>query len=245
MPETIEVTASTPVLGYSGTYRWPADVPWPTGVTATIIDHGEVTQAQIREMRGPSYRANPWTADQPYRQVSSLETGRVASLSQVVDLWREYRPARERDMAAEPPVWDQEESHLWYFATEGKGSRGHETREDALAHAAGDVAFKVYFWADKIAWKANGDRTTDRYRSKVARVGGTHYVLRDERTPEQGWIERSARGRDHLGMGGRRLAFEFLDGPTIFSDNVWYQGVVPVELRELLPDNARMSGVGS
>lgn len=41
-----------------------------------------------------------------------------------------------------------------------------------------------------------------------------------------------------LGHSGRRFWIRFLDGRTITTNNLWYNGKIPDEFRDQLPDNA-------
>lgn len=119
----------------------------------------------------------------------------------------------------------------------------HETEEEARAELAEHDRFHDRFWAEKLVWLEQGDRTTDSkwgtrppklspFRD-VIRVDGVHYVA--------GHLGRSPGSGDHKGFGGRVLRWRWLDEPegTVHeTDSLWYQGRIPEEWRDRLPDNA-------
>lgn len=60
---------------------------------------------------------------------------------------------------------------------------------------------------------------------KIVRVDGKQYYI----------------GRENQtlrGFGGNKFHIKFYDGREIISDNLWYNGEVPEDYKELLPDNA-------
>lgn len=131
---------------------------------------------------------------------------------------------------------------LWFYEqhTHGgaTGSVGYRTREDALADLTKHAWERVQLWETKVRYRNNGDMTTaskwglknDKPRP-VIRCKGIHYTIGPEST--------SYTNRGLLGHGGHRFRFRMLDtGDIITSHNVWNQGRIPVEYRELLPDNA-------
>lgn len=89
---------------------------------------------------------------------------------------------------------------------------------------------QLTFWGEKLQWKLNGDLTEE--NQLVVRVRGTHYVVHHEGHTDLGF----------RGHGGREFDIEFIDGPhkgkRITSKNVWCQGVIEEEYKDLLPDNA-------
>jgi hypothetical protein len=46
-------------------------------------------------------------------------------------------------------------------------------------------------------------------------------------------------GNRFAGFGGSRFEIEFLDGRTVVSHNLWFNGEVPAHFRKRIPDNAR------
>jgi len=72
------------------------------------------------------------------------------------------------------------------------------------------------FWAEK--WKArrNGD---------VVRIHNNHYTIGEPTAHEKG-------------MAGTGIRVMFIDGRQVSTDNLWHQGEIPEQWRELLPDNA-------
>lgn len=87
------------------------------------------------------------------------------------------------------------------------------------------------FWAEKIAWALAGDRTPE--GRQVIRCGGKHYVLHPHRP------NASREDQRHMGMGGSIQRFRLLDGTIVESNDTWFQGQIPLELRRgILADNA-------
>jgi hypothetical protein len=135
-------------------------------------------------------------------------------------------------------VYQRTDCGLWFAYQYGDGgsarSQGYATAEEAVDRIHEDVRFSVRFWTEKILWALAGDVTED--GRPVMRVGGRHYVL----SPDLGRTEPGMRG-----FGGRLFRFRLITAPdesrpVVESRNVWSQGVIPTELRDLLPDNATM-----
>ena len=87
------------------------------------------------------------------------------------------------------------------------------------------------FWDEKVALRGAGDVTSS--GAKVARISGTHYIL-----GKQG----SGVPSDMRGMAGREHFIRFTSGPhsgqTVRCCDLWYQGEIPGDYRDRLPDNA-------
>lgn len=125
------------------------------------------------------------------------------------------------------------------------GGCGHgavDTREEAEARIAKDIQHSVGFWMEKVGWRLAGDlKPPNRHdrrpqAQQVIRCNGTHYVV--GHVPTAAELE-SNRRHGGLGFGGACWAFLLLaDCRRIQTRNLWYQGRIPVEFRELLPDNA-------
>jgi hypothetical protein len=119
----------------------------------------------------------------------------------------------------------------------------HETEEAAREKLAEHERFHERFWGEKEKWKNDGDRTTDtKYGTRpprlspfrdVIRVDGVHYVA--------GHLGRAPGPGQGKGFGGRIIRWRWLDEPegTVHeTDSLWYQGRIPMEWRDRLPDNA-------
>lgn len=124
----------------------------------------------------------------------------------------------------------------WYGYHEshggGMGTAPQPTREAALAQVEGSMRSAHAFWRSYVETaRRNGDRTDKGER--IVRADGTHYVIGPEPAPG-GY-------RDGLGFGGRRWEFVMTSGLHVVSHNVWYQGVIPVEYADALPDNATLA----
>lgn len=99
------------------------------------------------------------------------------------------------------------------------------TEEQAIAldNIAKKDEFKAYFWAEKVKWFNNGDITDEGLR--VIRINGVHKVVGDG-----SYVVR--------GCGGTEYTFILKSGEKITSDDVWIQGKIPEELKNILVDNA-------
>jgi hypothetical protein len=79
--------------------------------------------------------------------------------------------------------------------------------------------FSAFFWAEKVDWLNKGNQ-------KVARIKGQHYVIEDE-------------GATFFrGCGGHKHKIKYFSGEEIVTTNLWHQGEIPEELKEILKDNA-------
>lgn len=86
--------------------------------------------------------------------------------------------------------------------------------------------FDAYFWSEKVAWLNNGNITED--GQKVVRAEGNHFVIGPENSD-----------LFFRGFGGSKFKFRFHNGEEITSTNVWFQGGIPYELKDILTDNAK------
>lgn len=68
-------------------------------------------------------------------------------------------------------------------------------------------------------WHLNNEEET-------VRVQGEHYIIGD---PQQ----------VNKGLGGREITIEFSDGRIVKTDNLWHQGRVPSDFKNVLGDNAK------
>lgn len=124
----------------------------------------------------------------------------------------------------------------WWYAVRTRDGGSSQTSpqptmEAALDSLARDVAGTLAFWRS-YAERVGADVTSKGER--IVRCDGWHYVLGREPSAS----ELAGRGRDGLGCGGRRWEFIMASGQHVVSHNVWSQGRIPSDLRELLPDNA-------
>lgn len=89
--------------------------------------------------------------------------------------------------------------------------------------------FSAYFWSSKVEWLNNGDLTDD--NQKVVRYNNYHYVIGPEKEGSFPW----------RGCGGAKHIVEFTTGhrkgSKVISTNIWHQGDIPEELRDILKDN--------
>jgi hypothetical protein len=127
---------------------------------------------------------------------------------------------------------------LWHAVhrTQGGGfATSVRTKAGARAALHRSVDSSVAFWLQKVQWRLCGEIAKGAHRhldQPVIRCGGHHYTIGP--APRPGYDHRGA-----LGHGGRWFAFRYIrSGLRIQSNNVWSQGRIPREFRELLPDNA-------
>jgi hypothetical protein len=81
-----------------------------------------------------------------------------------------------------------------------------------------DICFDCAFW----------DQYVDRKdEPNIVRVNHVHYVIGDE----------NASGA-FRGFGGAKWIIKFKDGREVTTTNLWFQGKVPEEFWNRLPDNA-------
>lgn len=64
-----------------------------------------------------------------------------------------------------------------------------------------------------------------------------HIIINGECYCDAGEVKNSSQYA-FLGHSGRRFWIRFLDGRTITTNNLWYNGKIPDEFRDQLPDNA-------
>ena len=81
------------------------------------------------------------------------------------------------------------------------------------------------FWDEKVKWAMNHDTLSD--GARAIRVNGNHYVFNR-------WSNKPPIMR---GFYGRAMTAMLLDGSAVTSNDVWYQGAIPEEYRDRLPDN--------
>lgn len=128
------------------------------------------------------------------------------------------------------------EFHGVFTRSDGKGFLAHhstlsgsstanaKTREQAQEELDKTIQFHREFWLEKVAWKDNGDRTPE--GSLAIRINGRHFVT----TP----------GSVGQGFGGRRFKWVMKSNPEVVleSRDMWSQGYIPQEFRDVLHDNA-------
>lgn len=97
------------------------------------------------------------------------------------------------------------------------------------------TAFSRRFWSEKVEWAEAGDQTPK--GSYAVRVEGKHYAG----DLEAGLVRND--GRQFLGFSGAVWYIQFTSGPhapKLFrTNNLWFQGDIPADMRDRLPDNAK------
>lgn len=81
--------------------------------------------------------------------------------------------------------------------------------------------FQRKFWQDRLLDDA---KEPDR----VAIIDGTHYYIGDEDSKETYF----------RGFAGAHFTIRFYDGRVVETTNLWCQGDIPEEFRDLFPNNA-------
>lgn len=121
----------------------------------------------------------------------------------------------------------------WFFyrVTSGGAHRsiGYASREAAEEELSQEIAGTYEFWREKIAWRKAGDRTSA--GRPVIRCNGMHYV-----------VGTGSAGSLSAGFGGHEFRFRMLkSGQVVTTRDLWFQGEIPVEFRDELPDNAEIA----
>lgn len=135
----------------------------------------------------------------------------------------------------------------WFYNREtyggGCGSRGYDSRAEAELALVANIWMHIELLERKVSWMRNGDKVPASGRGfqrqpeqQVIRCEGRHYTIGKEPSDTE-----YRRDRDMLGFGGHRWRFRLLaSGEVIESRNVWSQGSIPTEYRDLLVDNAEL-----
>lgn len=114
------------------------------------------------------------------------------------------------------------------FAPEGYSDSftGKFTEEQAkaLKKLEEKEAFEAYFWAEKIDWMNNGNVTESNHIA-IRTENGNHYTI----STHKGLFQ---------GHSGREFIVIMENGEKIKTSNLWHQGEIPSELRNILTQNA-------
>lgn len=138
-------------------------------------------------------------------------------------------------------VFQLEDTGNWFAAMYDKNGGGQRTsakdsKEEAEAAVYEHITFIRSFWDQKVEWMNNGDMTIpEKGRrekpSRVVRMDGYHYVIGEE--PPGG------KGGAGWGHGGREFHIKLkATGEVVVTHNLWSQGEIPAEYRDVLADNA-------
>lgn len=73
------------------------------------------------------------------------------------------------------------------------------------------------FWSEKISMRNDPN---------VARINGNHYIIGGGKGATKG-------------MSGAKHTIQFDDGRVVETDDLWHQGEIPVDFRQVLQDNAK------
>jgi hypothetical protein len=158
-----------------------------------------------------------------------------------------------------PEGWPKDKDYLeiahvldddkWYARMESEGgsqaTKAYDTEAEAEEQVMEYVNFRRAFWDEYLKAHINGDMTLpdpksvrsvkDRGGRLCVRVDGHHYVVGHEPSKQELESNRQYGG---LGHGGREFKIRMHDGREIVTRNLWGQGKIPLEYREVLPDNA-------
>ncbi|HEX3641159.1 MAG TPA: hypothetical protein VHV10_07705, partial [Ktedonobacteraceae bacterium] len=105
---------------------------------------------------------------------------------------------------------------------------GFDTRDEAVSWCVDSAQTSLKFWDTLVDHKQRGDRDTEGHQ--VIRCRNSHYIVYPPQTDVSSEL---------AGYGGREWEFKMLaDGRLIRSRNVWTQGMIPIDYRSKLPDNA-------
>lgn len=98
---------------------------------------------------------------------------------------------------------------------------GKEIKQSSYSNAVlcGSTCFHKHFWKEIITEKEQ------------------HIIIKGECYCDGGNVDKPSLD-SWLGFCGRRFWIRFFDGRTLTTNNLWYQGKIPEEFREELPDTA-------
>lgn len=102
------------------------------------------------------------------------------------------------------------------------------TNEDFLGMKE-NYCFSCSFWQEQLELD-NGFRKNPENKKVVIVVDGFHYVADIDENNKKDFFK---------GFGGCDHFVEFLDGKVQSFNNVWFQGKIPENFRDKMPDNAR------
>ena len=95
----------------------------------------------------------------------------------------------------------------------------------ALKEVEKHDAFGAYFWAQKVLWMNNGD-VTDGGNKVLRTANGEHYTV----CPENAGMK---------GHAGRKFNYKYIGKDEEYvTTNLWSQGRIPEELKDILKPNA-------
>lgn len=159
----------------------------------------------------------------------------------------QFRPADWPEDEDYHEVFQLEDTGKW-FAVMVSGTGGSQrtsskdTKEEAELAIYESVTFHRKFWDQKLEWRNNGDMTIPQKKGEkpqlCIRIDGQHYVVGHEPTEQELRENRQFGG---LGHGGHEFKIRYHNGVEycdIVTRNLWAQGKIPKEYREVLPDNA-------
>jgi hypothetical protein len=89
------------------------------------------------------------------------------------------------------------------------------------------------YWMDRHV--NHNDTTEDGF--PIVRCQTRHYVVKPWKNPKR---YREFGGGSSLGFGGHEWKFTMADGTILKSNDVWFQGVIPLTYQQFLPNNAEM-----
>lgn len=97
---------------------------------------------------------------------------------------------------------------------------GREIKKSSYTNAilCSSECFGINFWNKYVQIKDD---------PQVVRINGEHFYIQDENSKS---IFR--------GHGGTKFKIRFFDGREITTTNLWCQGDIPEDYKDLLPDNA-------
>lgn len=72
-----------------------------------------------------------------------------------------------------------------------------------------------------------GSKVKDKDKDNMVRIKGEHYYIGEEDSKSS-----------FRGFSGMKYKIKFFDGREVISTNLWYNGEIPDNFKELLPDNA-------
>jgi hypothetical protein len=187
----------------------------PPAVTPKIFHLGDLTEEQVTEEQATVTALSARAPDRDSPEFDELGIAGWCAVYRSEGRWWGAQMTREG------------------ISTSSHAFDGRQGAVDAILR---QVRVATAYWMTKVRWRELGvapGRHRDR-DAPVIRCEHEHYTLGPE--PGQHGVQH---WMGALGHGGRQFAFRYIaTGERIQSRNVWSQGRIPLEFRDLLPDNA-------
>lgn len=110
--------------------------------------------------------------------------------------------------------------------------------DDSVRRRSVGICASCDHWIE--LWQSRGN-------DNIVRVDGQHYMygnhLQDARITQDTTLEMLAKSmpkKSGLGMGGSPIIIRFNDGRVVITNDLWHQGQIPTQFKNVMHDNAEM-----